>query len=217
MDESGNSHPDHPLIVGAVELGDDADVVEERIIELHRRLSSKRSLSGLSSFENFRKHGFHASTDPPDVSVPFFDFMKSIYFRAFMVTTDGTYSEAGETEKEKVSFMYEFLLCDLLIRHRDQPELKCYIEQSEGMVRLVEGFASGARRRAHEKKLGRRVKLPNLDLIVASKMEAMSMAIIDYVMLSTSRWIRSGFSISPRERGFREFREIEPLFLFSIL
>ncbi len=47
--------------------------------------------------------------------------------------------------------MYEFLLCDLLIRHRDQPELKCYIEQSEGMVRLVEGFASGARRRAHEK------------------------------------------------------------------
>ncbi len=106
MDESGNSHPDHPLIVGAVELGDDADVVEERIIELHRRLSSKRSLSGLSSFENFRKHGFHASTDPPDVSVPFFDFYEkvSIFGRLWLQLMEPIPKRA-KRKKEK-SFIY---------------------------------------------------------------------------------------------------------------
>ena len=34
MDESGNGNTSQPLIVGAVELGDDADDVEEQVRDL---------------------------------------------------------------------------------------------------------------------------------------------------------------------------------------
>jgi hypothetical protein len=53
MDESGNGNPDQPLIVGAVELGEEFEDVERRIEELYRRLAARRDLEGMSSFETF--------------------------------------------------------------------------------------------------------------------------------------------------------------------
>ncbi|MGC4767609.1 hypothetical protein ACLQ25_01300 [Micromonospora sp. DT44] len=64
MDESGNGNPSQPLIVGAVELGHDADDVEQRIRDLYKRLCAKSSFIGHPGFDEFRKNGFHSSTDP---------------------------------------------------------------------------------------------------------------------------------------------------------
>jgi hypothetical protein len=209
MDESGNGNPSQPLIVGAVEIDEDWEDVERRIDELFRNLSARRSLFGLRSFEDFRNHGFHASTDPLEISGHFLDLMQDLSFKAYISVTDRTDARAGGTEIEKLEFMYENLLGDLLLRHRKNSELLCHIEQNDSLKRFVQDLSGNATCRAYEK-LGRRIRLPKLNVVMVAKTQAMSMAIIDYVMLAVSKWIRDGSSTDPRDRSYRAFREVEP-------
>ncbi|MBP5876891.1 hypothetical protein F3K37_21105 [Streptomyces sp. LBUM 1477] len=113
MDESGNGNPSQPLIVGAVELGDDADETEEKILDLYERLFARNSLAGFLSFEEFRKKGFHASNDPLEVSGPFLELIRDTFFRAYIVVTDRT-GVPGDTESKRIEFMYVKLLSDIL-------------------------------------------------------------------------------------------------------
>ncbi|MFG2055710.1 hypothetical protein ACGFI9_16960 [Micromonospora sp. NPDC048930] len=195
--------------MGAVEIHEDPEEIEQRIQELFRRLSARRSLDGLSSFEDFRKRGFHASSDPIEISVPFLELMQDLAFRAYIVITDRTNPRAGGTELEKLEFMYQHLLGDILIRHRERSELVCYIEQNDSLGQVVSKLPETAARRAYEK-LGRPVRLPRLDVVMAAKTQAMSMAIIDYIMMAVSRWVRKGQITDPADRIYRGFREVEP-------
>jgi hypothetical protein len=208
MDESGNGNTTLPLIVGAVELGDDADDVEEKIRDLYKRLSVRSSLAGLPGFEEFRKHGFHSKNDPREVSGPFIELMRALFFRTYMVVTDRT-GVHGSTEAKRIEFMYVKLLSDLLIRHRDEPELLCYIEHSEGMGSIIRRLPGSATRRAYET-LGKVAPLPQLKITMVAKADYMSMAIVDYVMSAVSRWFQAGRTTSPEDYPYRAFREIEP-------
>lgn len=209
MDESGNGNDSQPLIVGAVELGDDADDVEELVRDLYKRLCTRRDLAGMSGFEEFRKDGFHSAIDPVEVSVPFLELIRSLIFRAYMVVTDRT-RVPGETELQRIEYMYVKLLSDLLIRHRnDESELICYIEQNQGMRRIVDRLPDTATKQAYAT-LGKVVPLPELKISIVTKTECMSTAIVDYVMSAVTRWIQDGFPADARKRSFRGFREIEP-------
>jgi hypothetical protein len=208
MDESGNGNSSQPLIVGAVELGDDADDIERRVRNLHKRLCARSSLVGHPSFENFRKNGFHGSTDPLDVSGPFLELIRALFFRTYMVVTDRT-AVPGDTEAGRIEFMYVKLLSDLLIRHRGEPELLCYIEQSEGMGSIIRRLPDSATRRAYET-LGKATPLPQLKITMVAKADYMSMAIVDYVMSAVTRWLQAGCLTNPRDWPYRAFREIEP-------
>lgn len=209
MDESGNGHLSQPLIVGAVETVGDSEEIEQRIRKLHSHLSARRSLKGFRGFEDFRRHGFHASADPLEVSGPFRELMQELSFRAYISVTDRTDVRAGATEVEKLEFMYESLLGDLLIRHRKKSELVCCIEQNDSIKHLIRKLPDRATRRAHER-LGRGVPLPQLSVAMVPKTQAMSLAIVDYVMLAIHRWIASGYSKDPGNWQYRAFREIEP-------
>ena len=208
MDESGNGNTSQPLIVGAVELGDDADDVEEQVRDRHKRLCARGSFVGHPDFENFRKNGFHSSTDPLDVSGPFRELMRTLFFRVYMVVTDRT-GVPGNTEAERIEFMYVKLLSDLLIRHRDQPELLCYIEQSEGMGSIIQRLSDSATRRARGT-LSKAAPLPQLKITMVVKADYMSMAIVDYVMSDVSRWLQSDCPTGPEDWSYRAFRGIEP-------
>ncbi|MFF4198251.1 hypothetical protein [Nonomuraea sp. NPDC001831] len=207
MDESGNGNFAQPLIVGAVELGDDADDIEKRIRELHSRLSARSNLAGLRGFEKFRESGFHSSIDPREVSGPFLELMRSVFFRVYMVVTDRT-GVPGETESEQIEFMYVKLLSDILIRHRNKPELLCYIEQSEGMTSIISRLPISVARQAH-KTAGKTLSLPKLKIQMVTKTDYMSTAIIDYVMAAVSRWLQADCTTSPKDWPYRAFREIE--------
>jgi hypothetical protein len=208
MDESGNGNTSQPLIVGAVELGDDTDDVEKKIQALYKRLFARSNLPGLPGFEEFRRNGFHGSTDPIEISVPFREFMRSIFFRAYMVVTDRS-RVPGDTESERIEFMYVKLLSDLLIRHRDESELLCYIEQSEGMGSIIRRLPDSVAKRAYET-TGKVAPLPQLKATMVAKSDYMSTAIIDYVMAAVSRWFKAGRTTSPEKWEYRAFREIEP-------
>jgi hypothetical protein len=208
MDESGNGHPSQPLIVGAVEVGDDADHIEEQIRELHGSLCARRSFIEHREYERFRKNGFHSSEDPQDVSAPFRELMRTFFFRAYMLVTDRT-GVPGATEAGQIEFMYVKLLSDLLLRHRREPDLLCYIEQSEGMGSIIRRLPGSAALRARET-LGSRIPLPELKIEMVTKADYMSMAIIDYVMAAVSRWIQKKCPTSSRDYSCRAFRDIEP-------
>ena len=208
MDESGNGNTSQPLIVGAVEMGDDADDVEEQVRNLHKRLCARSSFVGHPGFEDFRENGFHSSTDPRDVSAPFLELIRALFFRAYMVATDRT-RVPGNTEAERIEFMYVKLLSDLLIRHRDEPELLCYIEQSEGMGSIIRRLPDSVTRRAYET-LGKAAPLPQLRIAMVAKTDYMSMAIVDYVMSAASRWLQAGCTTRAEDWPCRAFREIEP-------
>ncbi|SRR6266536_474727 len=208
MDESGNGNTSQPLIVGAIELGDDADDVEKQVQDLYKRLCAKSSFVGHPDFENFRKNGFHSSTDPLDVSGPFRELIQMLFFRAYMVVTDRT-GVPGNTEVERIEFMYVKLLSDLLIRHRDKPELLCNIERSDGMGSIIRRLPHSATKRAYET-LGATGPLPQLKIVMVAKTDYMSMAIIDYVMSAVTRWLQADCTTSPEDWPYRAFREIEP-------
>jgi hypothetical protein len=208
MDESGNGDPSLPMIVGAVELGEDADDVEEQIRNLYENLSSRRGLAGLRGFEKFRRTGFHRTDDPQEISGPFLELMHSIFFKTYMVTTDRT-SVPGDTEDEQIEFMYVKLLSDLLIRHRGKSELLCYIERSEGMESIILRLPASATEKAYQT-LGRTVPLPELKLEMVAKIDHMSTAIIDYVMWAVSKWLLAGRPTSSSDFNYRAFREFEP-------
>ncbi|WP_153040577.1 hypothetical protein [Actinoplanes sp. TFC3] len=209
MDESGNGNPSQPLILGAVEIDEDFEDVDKRVVELYRNLSARRSLMGLASFEKFREHGFHASTDPVEVSVPFSDLMQDIHFRAYVYVTDRSSAYAGYSEKEQLEYMYETMLGDLLLRFRNLDQLSCVVEENEMLKTFFGDLPTKATRRAIEK-LGRALKLPQLEITVAAKKQAMSMAIIDYLMLTVSRWIQAKYTTEPANRVCRALREVEP-------
>jgi hypothetical protein len=208
MDESGNGNASQPLIIGAVELGDDADDVEKQVRELHKHLCARSSFVGHPGFERFRQNGFHSSTDPRDVSGPFLELIRVLFFRAYMVVTDRT-GVPGNTEAEQIEFMYVKLLSDLLIRHRDEPELLCNIEQSEGMGSIIRRLPDSATRRAYGT-LGKAAPLPQLKIMMVTKTDYMSMAIVDYVMSAVTRWLQADCTTSPSDWPYRAFREIEP-------
>jgi hypothetical protein len=209
MDESGNGNPSQPLIVGAVAIDDsDAEEIENRIRELFARLSARRSLAGLRSFEEFRRSGFHAAADPPGFSTLFSELMQDLFFKAYMIVTDRTSPHAGVTQGEKLNFMYVRLLSDLLLEFRKESELVCRIEQNDSLRQLFRDLPELSSRRAIEK-VGRQVALPRLSVIVVPKLEAMSLAIVDSIMLTTSRWINAKYSRDVTDRNYRDFRGIE--------
>lgn len=125
-----------------------------------------------------------------------------------MVVTDRT-GVPGSTEAERIEFMYVKLLGDLLIRHRDEPELLCYIEQSEGMGSIIRRLPGSVTRQAYET-LGKATPLPKLNITMVAKVDYMSMAIVNYVMSAVTRWLQAGCTTSPENWPYRAFREIEP-------
>jgi hypothetical protein len=209
MDESGNGNGSQPLIVGAVELGDDADDVEQLVRDLYKRLGTRRDLAGMPGFEEFRENGFHSATDPVEVSVPFLELIRSLIFRAYMVVTDRT-RVPGRTELQRIEYMYVKLLSDLLIRYRnDESELICCIEHNQGLGPIVDRLPDTATKRAYAT-LGKVAQLPELKISIVTKTECMSAAIVDYVMSAVTRWIQDGSPEDAGKRSTRGFRQIEP-------
>lgn len=208
LDESGNGNTDQPLIVGAVEVGDDAAIIEERLRDLHARLSASHSLIGHPKFEDFRKHGFHSSSDPQDVSGPFMELVRTFFYRTYLLVTDRS-GVPGRTEAERVEFMYVKMLSDLLIRFRGEATLECFVEQGTGMGPIVGRLPSAAADQA-SRTLGQRATMPQLVISQAAKGDHMSMAIVDYVMAATARWMRADFSTDPSQWSYRSFRDFEP-------
>lgn len=217
MDESGNGNPDQPLVVGAVVVDADAGDIEAEVAKLYRELAARRSLRGHPGFEKFRKSGFHASTDPPEVAQTFIELIqRTAGFKIHLIASkERTYR--GLTETQLISEMYERIVADNLIRYRSQVSLTVCIEENDSLRAMIRKLPIFSTNHAIAK-LGKFADLPAIKVEVIRKGEIMSLAIVDYAMLAASRWMSSDFTTDPRNRAYRGFREIEPsISVFSTL
>ncbi|MEV6928198.1 hypothetical protein AB0M46_27420 [Dactylosporangium sp. NPDC051485] len=176
--ESGRGQPTQPLIVGAIEVEHDSEETEQRTLELFRRLSARRSLHGLASFDQFRKNGFQASTDPIEISGPFRELIFDLPFRAYLITSDRTDTSGGPGDADKLNYLYGHLLGDLLLRYRMASTLPCRIESGAGRSGLLSMLPDAVKRHANSKKR-QSGALPQLDIVMSTRVESMSFAIID--------------------------------------
>jgi hypothetical protein len=209
-DESGNHSPNSGvLIVGAVEILDDTSAVEESIRALWGDLSKRRYLEGHPGFERFKKDGFHAAYDPPEVANTFLDFLGDVPFRAYMHMTDRSSSKAGATDQDRLRFMYTNLLGDLLLRFKSEQKLQCFFEANEELRSFFEVAWNDAAQKIKQRGVAPET-LPALSTQIVSKHNLMSMAIIDYVMVAVQRWASAGRPTSGREWPARAFRAVEP-------
>jgi hypothetical protein len=210
VDESGNNSVDTPLLmVGAVEILGDADEVERGIRELAQQLSGRRSLQGTRGFQKFQKSGFHATDDPIEVKTAFLEHMHKVPFRAYIHVTDRSSVHAGDNEVTKISYLYETLIADLLLRFHAEDVLECRIEENDELKKLFKILPETAKLRAQQKS-GHERRLPKIDVRVVKKTEYMSIAIIDYVMIAVQHWASSGYSTDRANWQVRAFRDIEP-------
>lgn len=209
MDESGNGNSGRPLVVGAVVVDASVGDIEAEITQLYRELAARRSLRGHKGFEKFRKSGFHASTDPLEISQPFIEYIqRSGAFKIYLMTS-GRPADQGRTEAQLISGMYEAIIADNLIRYRGQAAITVCIEENDGLRRMLRSLPMFSRYHALVK-LGTITELPEVRVEMVKKGSAMTVAIIDYAMLAASRWISSGFTTDPSNRAYRGFREIAP-------
>jgi hypothetical protein len=209
-DESGNHSPNSAvLIVGAVEVLDDPSAIEKSIRALWDDLSKRRYLEGHPGFERFKKDGFHAAYDPPEVANTFLEFLGDVPFRAYMHMTDRSSSRAGITDQDRLKFMYTNLLGDLLLRFKSEPKLQCFFEVNEELNSFFETASNDAARKIRQRGIAPET-LPTLTPQIVSKHDLMSMAIIDYVMVAVQRWASAGRPASGRDWPARAFRAVEP-------
>lgn len=209
MDESGNDNADMPLIVGAVAIGIEADHIEAEIRLLHEELSARRQLIGLPSFERFRRVGFHAKDDLPEISLTFMEYIqRCIGIRSYMLTSN---REALPllSEAELIEHMYVELLADIRARYVGRSEIVCRVEQGNGLGQLIARLPRLSAEKAYER-AGRALELPDFRVSVVAKHECLTLGIVDYIMMAVSRWMRTGSPLSATSNQYRTFRAIEP-------
>jgi hypothetical protein len=209
MDESGNGNEGLPLIVGAITTDVDAENIETEVRQLYETLSARRPLKGLPSFEEFRRNGFHAKNDPIEVASPFLELLQQVAgFKAYIYITDRSGLPAL-SEDRQIEHLYAMLVADNLIKYRAHSDVFCFMEENSSIRNLVRTLPNIAAERATAR-LGHHVHLPTLHVEMVKKQDAMSLAIIDYIMSAVSRWARKNYDRDVAAREYRGFLEIEP-------
>ncbi len=187
----------------------DAGDIESDIRQLYRELSARRALRGYKGFEKFRASGFHASTDPLEVSQPFLELVqRGAGFKVHMIYSL-EHSSESRTEAQVIAVMYEMIIADNRIRYRGQAAMTVCIEENDALRPMLRNLSQYSAHRAIVK-LNAIVELPDIQIEMVKKGSVLSLAVADYAMLAASRWIKSGFSTDPASRVYRGFREIAP-------
>jgi len=138
-------------------------------------------LEGLPSFEEFRKRGFHATSDPREVQSAFIDFLAdNLAFKTFIVYSDGS-STPELTEKQRLMMVLDRLLRDVLRTYRGRSKVRILFESAQDLnefYRRVATRAAAATRR-HS---------PQVVVDFGVKREPNLLALPDYVLHVFNKW-----------------------------
>jgi hypothetical protein len=163
-------------------------------------------LDGLPSFEEFRRRGFHASSDPREVKSAFVDFLAdNLAFKTFIVYSDGS-SMPELSEKQRLMMVLDRLLRDVLRTYHGRPKVRILFESAQ---ELNEYFRRVATRAA----TATRRHGPEVVVMFGMKREPSLLALPDYVLHVFNQWrIRQGDDppvLDPLNFQSRFFRSIE--------
>ena len=180
--------------------------INDDIEELYRTWRQTFYLDGLPSFDEFRRLGFHASSDPPEVKSAFVDFLAdNLAFKTFIVYSDGS-SMPDLSEKQRLMMVLDRLLRDVLRTYHGRPKVKIIFESARELdeyFRRVAIRASRATRRHG----------PEVVVSFGMKREPSLLALPDYVLHVFNQWRKRQADeppvLDPLNFESRFFRSVE--------
>ncbi|GAA3531989.1 hypothetical protein [Nocardioides daeguensis] len=166
---------------GVVVEESDAQRLESGIDKNFRRMRAWHQLSGLDSFDDFRKRGFHASANPPEVRFAFVAYLAEVLnFKSMIVYSDRS-ERPDLSDKKRSIIVLDRLARDILRKYRDRPKLVFYFESAQAMDPFVERVVRRAARA-----VGKRRQV--VDVRFGTKRNPDLLAIPDYVLHIFGKW-----------------------------
>ncbi|TNC18466.1 hypothetical protein FHE66_06665 [Georgenia sp. 311] len=175
------------------------------IAELFDRAQGWYHLEGLPSFEEFLRHGFHATSDPLEVRTAFVAFLAEAFcFKSMIVYSDRSWCP-DLSDRERLMVVIEQITRDVLRAYRGRPKVIFLFESAGRLDRYVERVVTSV-----AKKLDRRA--PRVEIYFGTKRQPDLLAVPDYVVHIFNKWMQSQRSdvplLQPTEHQSRAFKAI---------
>lgn len=196
-----------PVVAAAAVAVESTDVarMNSDIASTFDRLQNWYQLDGLPSFDEFRKHGFHAASDPYEVRASFVAFLAEVLsFKSLIVYSDRS-RRPDLSKKRHLAIIFDQLVRDLIRTYRGRPKIVLYFESAQAMDPYVERLVSlavGASRRNR----------PDVVVKFGSKRDPDLLAVPDYVLHIFGQWLSTqqdrSLRLDPTVHTSRSFRAI---------
>jgi hypothetical protein len=182
----------------------EADRLDTDISAVFEKMRGWFYLDGLPSFEEFRRTGFHSTSNPIEVRTAFVAFLAEVLsFKSLIVYSDGT-SRPDLSKKQRLMIVYDNLVRDVLRAYRSRPRILFHFESAQSMDLYVEKVVRRAGRAEHIRS-DVRVKF-------GTKRHPDLLATPDYVLHIFNRWrVTQGADsliLDPLSHESRSFRAI---------
>lgn len=196
-----------PLVAAAAVAVESSDVLrlDSEIATSFDRLQNWYHLDGLSSFEDFRKHGFHAASNPLDVRLAFVAFLaEALSFKSLIVYSDRSL-RPDLSDKKRLMIAFDQLVRDVIRTYRSRPKIVLCFESGQAMDPYIEKLVSRAIGAAGRKR-------PEVDIRFGTKRSPDLLSMPDYVLHIFNQWLTAREPTSrvldPDEYQSRSFRAI---------
>lgn len=185
------------LAVGAAVFESSYERVETSIDGLYRDRLRAFNLDGFSSFEEFRRNGFHAAADSPELSVPFVDLVRSTpgFSGAIFLSRGVAREDLGPNAT--LAILYNELLTTLFRRLRRTYAVDVIFEENDELNAQFEEIARVAAKRAGSGVVPKVVR--------GSKRDPHALAVPDYMLHTFGRWHSAGADADPQNVKYRNW------------
>lgn len=172
-----------PLVAaaGVVVEASDAQRLETEIASNFVRMRGWYQLSTLDSFQEFRRRGFHASSNPFEIRVAFVAYLaEALNFKSFIVYSDRS-ERPDLSDKQRLMVAIDQLVRDLLRKYRNRSKIIFYFESAQAMDPFVRKVVLRAMKRVGKHR-------PVVDVRFGTKRDPDLLAIPDYVLHVFGAW-----------------------------
>lgn len=183
----------------------DATQLNDAISTMYDTSQSRHYLAGLKSFDEFRRTGFHASSDPMEVRIAFVEFLAgALDFKSMIVYANPSQLD-GLTEKQALIVITDRLARDVIETYRGRAKLTFICESAQAMDLYVDRTI----RRAVKKV---RKPVPELEIYFGNKRQPDLLALPDYVLHIFNQWLQTdsgkGGRINPDDHQSRSMKAV---------
>lgn len=173
-----------PVVAACAVIVESSDMarMDSTIEATYNRVQGWYHLGGMPSFEEFRRRGFHATSDPFEVRVAFTAFLAEVLnFKSMIVYSDRTL-RSDLSDKKRLIITFDQLVRDVLGAYRSRPKVTFYFESAQGMDKYLERLVLRA-----DRSFGRRG--PDIEVRFGTKKQPHLLAVPDYVLHIFNQWL----------------------------
>lgn len=196
-----------PFVAAAAVVieSNEVDRLDSDISDAYQRMQHWYHLDGLPSFADFREHGFHATSNPPEVQVAFVALLAEVLsFKSLIIYSDRS-ANPEATDKRHLMIIFDQLVRDVLRMYRSRPKIIFYFESAQAIDQYVSKVVSRALSSFKRNR-------PEVEVRFGTKRDPDLLAVPDYVLLTFNRlatqMAEGSLDLDPRQHAARSFRAI---------